>query len=67
GALPESADALVPDWLDAVPPDAELGAPLRREPDADGSSFAILRPGLEPPKNLLARFWFAPPPAILPP
>lgn len=29
GALPESAEALVPDWLDAVPLDAELGGPLR--------------------------------------
>jgi hypothetical protein len=64
GALPESADALVPDWLDAVPLDAELGAPLRLEPGDDGLSFAILRPDLAPPKNLLGRFWSAPPPAV---
>lgn len=63
GALPESADALVPDWLDAVPLDAELGGPLRLEPGDDGRSFAVLRPDLAPPKDLLGRFWSAPPPA----
>lgn len=44
GALPESLEVLVPDWLDAVPSDGELGAPLHLEKGEDGRSFAIRRP-----------------------
>lgn len=62
GALPESAEALVPEFLDAVPLDAELGGPLRLEPLEDGRGFAVRRPDGAPKREQPQRFWVAPPP-----
>ena len=62
GALAESAEVLVPEFLDAVPLDAELGGPLRLEPLEDGRGFAVRRPDGAPEREQTRRFWVAPPP-----
>ena len=61
GALAESAEVLVPEFLDAVPLDAELGGPLRLEPLEDGRGFAVRRPDGAPEREQPRRFWVAPP------